>query len=51
MADSSHRVVGHGGDEHGKQLVGAGLQGQALVVLGAGKHLGHSMLALKISHR
>lgn len=50
MADGSHGVVGHGGDEHGEQLVGAGLERQALVVLGAGEHLGHRVLALKISH-
>ena len=48
MADGSHRVVGHGGDKHGEQLVGAGLERQALVILGAGEHLGHRVLTLKI---
>ena len=30
LADSPHAVVRHGGDEESKQLVGAGLQRQAL---------------------
>ena len=49
MADGSHRVVGHGGDEHGEQLVGAGLERQTLVILRAGENLGHRVFALKIS--
>ena len=46
----SHRVIGHSGNEYSEKLVWAGLERQALVVLGAGEHLGHWMLALEISH-
>ena len=47
---SSHRVIGHSGNEYSEKLVGARLERQALVVLGTGEHLGHWMLTLKISH-
>ena len=50
VAYSSHRVIGHSGNEYSEKLVWAGLERQALVVLGTGEHLGHWMLALEISH-
>ena len=43
LADGAHRVGGHGGDEHGEQLVRARHRGQALVVLGHREHLGHGV--------
>ena len=47
VADGAHGMVGHSRDEHGEELVGTGLERQALVVLGAREHLRHWVLALK----
>ena len=46
VTDGPHGVVGDGGDEDGEELVLAGLDDQTLVVLRAGEHLRHRVLAL-----
>ena len=46
VTDGPHGVVGDSGDEDGEELVLAGLDDKALVVLRAGEDLRHWVLAL-----